>query len=74
MIFGSVGLPQHAVKGYQLYLSDSTGNYAQTRAYSLPEIKPGERINFEVEDLYNGKGIVTIIRPAGYVVTQRSFY
>lgn len=74
LIFGSTGLPHHTVRGYKLYVSDSTGSYPATKAYDLPDIKPGESINFEVDDLYNGKGIVTVVRPTGYVVSQKSFY
>ena len=74
LIFGSMGLPQHTVKGYKLYVSDKTDNYQTTKAYDLPEIKPGQRINFEVEDINNGNVIVTIVRPTGYVATQKSFY
>lgn len=74
LIFGSMGLPQHNVKGYKLYISDKTDNYATTRAYELPEIKPGQQIDFEVDDLYNGSGIISIVRPTGYVVSQKSFY
>lgn len=74
LIFGSMGLPQHTVKGYKVYVSDKAENYAYAKAYDLPEIKPGQRINFEVDDLNNGKVIVTIVRPTGYVVTQKSFY
>lgn len=73
LIFGSIGLPQHNVKGYKLYVSDKAENYASTKAYDLPEIKPGERVNFEVDDLYNGKAVITIVRPTGYVVSQKSF-
>lgn len=73
LLFGSVGLPQHNVKGYKLYVSDSIENALNGKIYELPEIKPGERINFEVDDLYNGKAIVTIVRPNGFVVTQKSF-
>lgn len=72
-IFGSVGLPQHIVKGYKVYLSDRADNYTSTKAYELPTIKPGEKINFEVDDLYNGKGIITIVRPTGYIASQKSF-
>lgn len=74
LIYGSMGLPQHTAKGYKLYLSDSTGNYAATRAYDIPEVKPGERVYVEVDDLYSGKGIVTVVRPLGYIATQKSFY
>lgn len=74
LIFGSIGLPQHTVKGYKLYVSDKTDNYAATKAYLLPEIKPGERINFEVDDLYNGKAVITVVRPTGFVVSQKSFF
>ena len=73
LIFGSIGLPQHTIKGYKLYLSDKENNYLSTKAYNLPEIKPGEKVYFEVDDIFNGKGIVTILRPTNYVVTQKSF-
>jgi len=73
LIFGSMGLPQHTVKGYKLYLSGSTANYLSTKAYDLPEINPGERVNFEVDDLYNGAGVVTIVRPTGFIATQKDF-
>ncbi|HMU47338.1 MAG TPA: glycoside hydrolase family 2 TIM barrel-domain containing protein [Chitinophagaceae bacterium] len=74
LIYGSMGLPQHIVKGYKVYVSDKADNYAATKAYELPEIKPGEKINFEMDDVNDGKVIVTIVRPTGYVVTQKSFY
>jgi len=74
LVFGSIGLPQHTVRGYRLFISDKTDNYKTTKAYDLPDIKPGERINFEVDDLGDGARIVTIIRPNGYVVSQKSFY
>jgi beta-glucuronidase len=73
LIFGSVGLPQHIVKGYKLYISDKVENYASTKAYNLPEIKPGEKVNFEVDDLFNGKSVITIVRPTGYIVSQKTF-
>lgn len=73
-IFGSMGLPQHAVKGYKLYISDKTDNYKLSKVYNLPDIQPGARINFEVDDLYAGKGIITVVRPTGYIVSQKSFY
>lgn len=74
LVFGSVGLPQHTVKGYKVYVSDKAENYASAKAYELPEIKPGQRINFEVDDVNNGKVIITVVRPTGYVVSQKSFY
>lgn len=73
-IFGSIGLPQHLVKGYKVYITDSTTDYKATKAYELPDIKPGEKKYVEVDDLYNGKGIITVVRPTGYVVSQKSFY
>ncbi|HET7115598.1 MAG TPA: glycoside hydrolase family 2 TIM barrel-domain containing protein, partial [Hanamia sp.] len=74
LIFGSIGLPQHIVRGYKLYLSDSTGDYKNYKEYNLPEIKPGEKVDFEIDDLFNGEGIVTVVSPLGYVVSQKSFY
>jgi beta-glucuronidase len=74
LIFGSLGLPQHTATGYTLYLSDSTNNHATTKAYDIPEVKPGQQVQVVVDDLYKGKGIVTVVRPTGYVATQKSFY
>jgi len=73
-VLGSIGLPQHTVKGYRLYLSDKTSNYVDTKAYNIPDVKPGQKVYVEVDDKYNGQGIVTVVRPNGYVVSQKSFY
>ncbi|MBX2918608.1 MAG: hypothetical protein KF741_05115 [Ferruginibacter sp.] len=73
LIFGSMGLPQHTVNSYKLYVSDKEENYLQGKSYDLPTIHPGERINFEVDDLYNGKAVITVVRPTGYVVSQKIF-
>ncbi|MBK8953526.1 MAG: beta-galactosidase [Chitinophagaceae bacterium] len=72
-VFGSVGLPQHIVKGYWLYVSDKTDNYMSAKPYALPEIKPGEKINAEVAVNYNGNVVITIVRPTGYVAIQKVF-
>lgn len=72
LIFGSIGLPQHAVRGYTLFLS-ATEDHRAGRAYPLPEISPGQQLDFEVDDLFGGKGVVTIVRPTGHVVTQKVF-
>lgn len=74
VMFGNVGLPQHTVKGYKLYLSNKEDNYFTTKAYDIPEVKPGQRRVVEVDDLYSGCGIVTLVRPTGFVVSQKSFY
>ena len=74
LIFGSIGLPQFTVRGYTLYLSDSINNFSTFKAYHLPEIKPGDKIDFEIDDLFDGEGIVTVVNPLGYVVSQKSFY
>ena len=73
LLFGSIGLPQHIVRGYKLYVSDRTDNYAATKAYNIPDLKPGERSNFEVDDLYSGKAVITVVRPTGYIVSQKTF-
>ncbi|WP_158996332.1 glycoside hydrolase family 2 protein [Mucilaginibacter sp. L196] len=72
-IYGSIGLPQYIARGYKLYVSDKTDNYSSYKVYDLPEIKPGQRIDFEVDNLFGGKGIVTIVTPLGYITTQKSF-
>lgn len=74
LIFGSMGLPQFTVRGYTLYLSDLTDNYKNYPAYHLPDIHPGDRVDFEVDDLFHGEGIVTVLNPLGYIVSQKSFY
>lgn len=73
-VFGSIGLPQHSVKGYKIFITDSTTDYKVTKAYQLPDIMPGEKKYVEVDDLYKGKGIITVVRPTGYIVSQKSFY
>ena len=74
LIFGSVGLPQHTVKGYKLYISDKAENYAATKAYDIPDLAPGKRVQVRVDDLYNGGGIITVVRPNGYIVSQKNFF
>jgi beta-glucuronidase len=73
VIFGNVGLPQHITKGYTLYVSDKTENYLNGRAYKLPELKPGQRLDMEVDDLYKGEAVITVCRPNGYVASQQGF-
>lgn len=72
-IFGSMGLPQHLVKGYTLYLSNKEDNFKATKAYKLPDIKPGQLINFEIDKPDGENGIITIVRPTGFIVSQKSF-
>ena len=71
--FGNIGLPQHTIKGYKLYLSSRTDNWKGTKAYDIPETKPGDQVQLEIDDLFNGGGIVTVTRPNGYVVSQKNF-
>lgn len=73
LLFGSIGLPQHKVSGYKLYVSVKPEHFTDSKVYNLPDILPGQSINFEVDDINNGKVYVTIVRPTGYVVTQRYF-
>lgn len=71
--FGNIGLPQHTIKGYKLYLSSREDNWASTRAYEIPETRPGQQVQIEIDDLYDGGGIITVVRPTGYVVSQKDF-
>lgn len=75
-MIGGDAIPYHSggIKSYKLYLSDKEDNYLATRAYNIPVLKPGEKAYVEIDDLYNGKGIVTVVRLTGYVVSQKSFY
>ncbi len=73
LIFGSIGLPQYKTQGYKLYLSDKKDNYNGTKSYDIPALKPGQRTYVEIDDLYNGEGIITVKNPLGYVATQKDF-
>jgi beta-galactosidase len=74
VVFGSIGLPQHMVKGYRIYVSKSAEDYLLSKSYALADLSPGGKISVEADDLYNGGGIVTVVRPNGYIVSQKSFY
>lgn len=71
-LYGSMGLPQHTVSGYQLYISTKTDNYLNTKAYSIPTLKPGQRHGLKV-DAIKGEYYITIVRPLGYIATQKGF-
>lgn len=64
----------NTVKGYRVYLSKNPEDYLLAKSYSLPDIAPGNKINLEVDDLYGGGGIVTVVRPNGFIVSQKYFY
>jgi beta-glucuronidase len=72
-MFGSIGLPQHIAKGYKLYVSDRTDNFREGKAYDLPVIKPGQQVYVDIDDQFSGKAVITIVRPTGYVVSQKIF-
>lgn len=72
-LIGNIGLPQYIVKGYKLYVSDRTDNYATTKAYDIPEIKPGQIVLVEVDTSLNSKDIITVVRPLGFIATQKKF-
>jgi beta-galactosidase len=65
-------LPQHTVAGYQLYISSRTDNYLATKPYSIPTLKPGQRHDLKV-DAIKGEYFITIVRPLGYIATQKGF-
>lgn len=71
-LYGSIGLPQHTVKGYTLYISSKTDNYLQTKEYEIPTLKPGQRHDLKV-DAIKGEYFITIVRPLGYIATQKGF-
>lgn len=72
-LYGSMGLPQHTVSGYKLYISSSTDNYLNTKPYSIPTLKPGQRFELKV-DAIKGEYFITIVRPQGYIATQKGFF
>ena len=73
VVWGSVGLPQHIVSGYKLYVSKDSTDYKNGKVYNLPRLKPGERTDLEVDDADNGKGVITVVRPNGYIVSQQQY-
>jgi hypothetical protein len=42
-------------------------------SYQLPDLKPGQRLDLEVADQFNGEAVITVVRPNGYVVSQMAF-
>ena len=73
-LFGSMGLPQHTVRGYKLYKSDQIHNYLEGKIFDLPDIKPGQRISMEVAGQYGDNPVITIIRPGGSIVIQKTLH
>jgi beta-glucuronidase len=73
LIFGSTGLPQHIVSGYKVYVSDNTTNWQSAKSFNLPVLKPGQQIDFEVDDIPGNKYVITVVRPNGYIVSQKTF-
>lgn len=72
-MYGSMGLPQHIVTGYTLYISSQINNYLNTKAYLIPTLKPGQRHGLKV-DAIKGEYFITIVRPLGYIATQKGFF
>lgn len=70
-VIGSIGLPQHSVKGYKLYVSGNSERYQVGNAYPIPDIQPGESILVELRGEDYGKHFITIIRPTGFIATQK---
>lgn len=72
-LFCNIGLPQHRVSQYKLYLSKNGFEYDRTAPYPIPDLEPGQKVEIEVLDQYMGGGTVTIVRPNNYVVAEKSF-
>ena len=71
-LYGSMGLPQHTVSGYQLYISSQADNYRNTKSYSIPTLKPGQQYNLKVDE-GAGTYYITIVRPQGTIATQKRY-
>jgi beta-galactosidase len=71
LVFGSVGLPQHTIKGYKIYVSSSTDNWAKEKPQDLPTLVPGQEAKIKLEKNYEGKAVITVVRPNGYVTSQQ---
>lgn len=70
-IFASIGLPQHTLRGYKIYLSSASDNYLTQKPQDLPTLKPGERVNLKLVKNFRGKAVITVTRPNGYVASQQ---
>ncbi len=73
LLFCSLGLPQHITRGYRLYISEDPLHWESGEMHSLPVLHPGEKYSLLVEDRYGGHGVITIVRPTGYIVSQKMF-
>lgn len=71
-LFGSLGLPQHIVRGYKLFVSASEDHRAG-KMIDLPVIAPGQCVAVQVEGIGSTAFWVTVERPTGYVVTRERF-
>lgn len=71
-LYGSMGLPQHAVSGYQLYISSQSDNFEKAKSYPIPTLKPGQRFTLKVDGLSDAY-YITIVRPTGFVASQKIF-
>ena len=71
-LVGSMGLPQHIVKGYTLYISSDSVDYKKGKSYTIPTLRPGERIQIEVVRPLVGVPTISILRPNGYIAIQKS--
>lgn len=72
-IHGNIGIPQYKVVGYKLYFSENEESALNSNPYDIPTLNPGEKTYIKVRNLFKGKGVVTIVRPNGYVVSQKRF-
>lgn len=73
LLFGNTGLPQYAARGYTLYVSKKEDDYASGIKIAMPDIAPGQRLTVPVRDRFVGGAVITLVRPGGYVVLQKSF-
>lgn len=72
-ILGSMGLPQHDVKDYMLFVGKDPASYLNDNSYKLPFIRPGKKVTIETANISSQNIVLTIVRPTGFIVSQKTF-
>lgn len=71
-LVGSIGLPQHIVKGYTLYISSDSVNYKRGKSYAIPTLQPGQHFQLKIKNTFNKGYTISAVRPNGYLAIQKS--
>ena len=71
-LVGSIGLPQHIVKGYTLYISKDSVGYKNGKSYAIPTLQPGQHFQLAIKNTFSKGYTITVVRPNGYVAIQKT--